>query len=60
MSYEFNYADARPNETKLVDYLEEVCADWKEVALTLLQWLSDDDVGDFARAEGYYFEDYDE
>lgn len=49
---------ARPNEAKLQEILENGC-DWKQLAQSLLSWLSDDEVGDFARSYGY-FDDYEE
>ena len=47
---------ARPNEAKLQEILENGC-DWEQLAQSLLSWLSDDEVGDFARSNGY-FDDY--
>lgn len=47
---------ARPNEAKLQEILENGC-DWEEVAQSLLSWLSDDEVGDFACSYGYFDED---
>lgn len=49
---------ARPNEAKLQEILENGC-DWEQLAQSLLSWLSDDEVGDFARSYGY-FDDYEE
>lgn len=49
----FYYRLARPNESKLLDYLDEVCPDWEEVAKSLLGWLSDDDVRRWAENDGY-------
>ena len=46
---------ARPNEAKLQEILENGY-DWEKVAQSLLSWLSDDEVGDFARANGYFDE----
>lgn len=50
---------ARPNEAKLQEILENGC-DWEQVAQSLLSWLSDDEVGDFARTNGYFDEEEDE
>lgn len=50
---------ARPNEAKLQEILENGC-DWEQLAQSLLSWLSDDEVGDFARSYGYFDEDNDE
>lgn len=47
---------ARPNEAKLQEILENGC-DWEKVAQSLLSWLSDDEVGEFARSYGYFDED---
>lgn len=55
----FSYADARPNETKLLARLEECGTDWEEVAKSLLSWLSDDDVKEWAEANDYQFEEED-
>ena len=49
---------ARPNEAKLQEILENGC-DWERLAQSLLSWLSDDEVGDFARSYGY-FDDYED
>lgn len=46
---------ARPNEAKLQEILENGC-DWEKVAQSLLSWLSDDEVGEFARSYGYFDE----
>ena len=46
---------ARPNEAKLQEILENGC-DWEQFAQSLLSWLSDDEVGDFARSYGYFDE----
>lgn len=50
---------ARPNEAKLQEILENGC-DWEQVAQSLLSWLSDDEVGEFARSYGYFDEDEEE
>lgn len=47
---------ARPNEAKLQKILENGC-DWEQVAQSLLSWLSDEEVGEFARSYGYFDED---
>lgn len=52
-----DYESARPNETKLLNYLEEVNTDWRDVAISLLSYLSDDEVGDWMRANDYLLED---
>lgn len=50
---------ARPNEAKLQEILENGC-DWEQLAQSLLSWLSDDEVGEFARSYGYFDEDDEE
>ncbi len=50
---------ARPNEAKLQEILENGC-DWEQLAQSLLSWLSDDEVGEFARSYGYFDEEEDE
>lgn len=50
---------ARPNEAKLQEILENGC-DWEKVAQSLLSWLSDDEVGEFARSYGYFDENEDD
>ena len=50
---------ARPNEAKLQEILENGC-DWEQLAQSLLSYMSDDDVGDFARSYGYFDEDEEE
>lgn len=59
----FSYAQARPNETKLLDYLE-CCdldgADWEAIAKSLLGWMSDDEVRKWAESDGWdIFDDCD-
>ena len=54
----FSYASARPQETKLCAYLDEIGPDWEEIAKSLMEFMSDDDVGDWARINGYWSEDY--
>lgn len=46
---------ARPNEAKLQKILENGC-DQEQLAQSLLSWLSDDEVGEFARSYGYFTE----
>lgn len=46
---------ARPNEAKLQEILENGC-DWEQLAQSLLSYMSDDDVGNFARSYGYFDE----
>ena len=53
----FSYADARPNETNLLAHLDDGGTDWEEVAKSLLSWLSDDDVKEWAEANDYWFEE---
>lgn len=51
----------RHNENKLLTYLYELCPDWKEIAESLLAWMSDDEVKEWAENDGYdIFEDEDE
>lgn len=57
----FSYAQARPNETKLLDYLEYCNADWEAIAKSLIGWMSDDEVRKWAEREDYdIFEEEDE
>lgn len=41
------------------EILENGC-DWEQLAQSLLSWLSDDEVDEFARSYGYFDEDEDE
>lgn len=56
----YDYYTARPNEAKLQEILRERCnweqngCNWKQLAQDLLSWLSDDEVGEFARAYGWF------
>lgn len=52
MDYDSYYA-ARPNEKAVAEYFYNCPPDWKEVAESLLSYLSDDDVGEWARINGY-------
>ena len=46
---------ARPNEAKMYDVMD--CGvDYEQLAKDLLGWMSDDEVGDFARQNGYFDE----
>lgn len=57
----FSYALARPNETKLNEHFDCYEPDWKQLTESLLGWLSDDDVKQWAESEGYdIFDDYEE
>ena len=55
MDYDSYYA-ARPNEKKLMDIFDECEPDWKQVATSLLEWISDDDVAEWARVNDYDLE----
>lgn len=57
-----DYSEARPNTAKLMEYLNEYaeCINWKAFANDLIDFMSDDDVGDFIRINGYWKEDDDE
>lgn len=48
-----HFDEARPNEAKLQAILGEGC-NWEQLAQTLLSWLSDDEIGEFARAYGLF------
>jgi hypothetical protein len=45
--------EARPNEAKLQEILREGC-NREQLAQDLLSWLSDDEVGEFARAYEWF------
>ena len=49
----FSYANARPNETALINYFEEIGVNWEDIAKSLLGWMSDDEVREWAEREGY-------
>lgn len=51
--------NARPNEAKLQNIFNETGCNWEHLAQALLSWLSDDEVGEFARVYGW-FDDEDE
>lgn len=52
-----DFSIARPNEAKLQEIFESVGCDWEQLALSLLSWLSDDEVGRFAEVNGYFDEE---
>ena len=57
----FSYANARPNETALINYFEEIGVNWEDIAKSLLGWMSDDEVREWAEREGYdIFDDEEE
>lgn len=49
----FDYKDTRPNEKRIWDFLIETNADFIEIASSLLTFLSDDDIEEWARLNGY-------
>lgn len=51
-----DFSIARPNESRLQEIFENVGCDWETLAQSLLSWLSDDEVGRFAEANGYFDE----
>ncbi len=57
----FSYANARPNETTLIDYFEAIGVNWEDIAKSLLGWMSDDEVRKWAESDGYdIFDDEEE
>ena len=57
----FSCANARPNETALINYFEEIGVNWEDIAKSLLGWMSDDEVREWAEREGYdIFDDEEE
>lgn len=48
-----HFDEARPNEAKLQEILSNGC-NWEQLAQDLLSWLSDDEVGEFARAYEWF------
>ena len=59
MDYDSYYA-ARPNEKKLMDQFDECPPDWEQIAKSLLEWISDDDVAEWARVNDYDLEEDDD
>lgn len=53
-----SYAEARPNSQRLIDLIDEGVIDVKSLAYSLIDWMDDDEIGRFAKSEGY-FEDED-
>ena len=54
------YRMARPNECKVMDVFDELEPDWKLVAESLLGWMSDDEVGEWAEHYGWIGDDEDD
>ena len=48
-----NYAEARPNSQRLLEQLDDYL-DGKTIAGELINWMSDDEVGRFAKEYGYF------
>lgn len=51
------YANARPHETTVTEYLDSIgysAADWRDIALSLMGYMSDDDVKDWAESENIF------
>lgn len=53
----YDYTTARPNETKLLNQFYNCPPNWQEVAESLLSWLSDDEVKEWAEANEYLEEE---
>ena len=51
-----DFSIARPNEARLQEIFESVGCDWESLAQSLLSWMSDDEVGRFAEANGWFDE----
>lgn len=49
-----DWAEVRPNEAKLYDYIDKYNLDWQVVAEAALSYLSDDDIGDLARSNSWF------
>lgn len=48
-----SFSIARPNEDKLLSYLENSKTDWKHLAKSLISFLSDKDIAVFMQTNGY-------
>ena len=55
-----NYLNARKNTNDLLQLIEEGYLTHEVVLLSALKWMSDDDVGEMAINEGFFFYDEDE
>lgn len=51
------FKEARPNEARLQEILENVGCDWESLAQSLLSWMGDDEVGRFAEVYGWFDEE---
>lgn len=49
-----NYADARPNSNRLLSMISDDVVDTKALAEELINWMSDDEVGRFAKEYEYF------
>ena len=49
-----NFKEARPNEAKLQIIFDTIGCNWEDLAQSLLSWMSDDEVGRFAEAYGWF------
>lgn len=50
----------RPNEAKLTELWNAIIKDWRKVTYELLSWLSDDEIGEFARDNDWFDDDEEE
>lgn len=50
----------RPNETKLTELWDAIIKDWRKITYELLSWMSDDEIGEFARDNDWFDDDEDE
>ena len=51
-----DFSTARPNESKLQEFIENGGCDWETLAQSLLSWMDDDEVGRFAEVNGWFEE----
>ena len=52
-----DFSIARPNEARLQEILENAGCNWEALAQSLLSWMSDDEVGRYAEATGWFDEE---
>ena len=52
---DIDYSQARPNHNAIFNYLVDMDVDFKDVADSLMAWLPDDEVKEWAQANDFYW-----
>jgi hypothetical protein len=58
--FRFDHRQSRPVTTEVLDLAEQGVIDWESLARDALDWMSEEEVNQFAQHNGYIVEDDDE